>query len=277
MEDREKRTIRLRGNTLVVTADPDLVAAQLDGSVGRTPQEVLSEPLRNNISTDEIIPGWCCYWYDEKLGDYAYLGLRGRKFGEGAVRAFHPQLIVSGEAKGCGSSREHAVYAEKYAGAELVFARSFERIYRQNCRNVGILTCDDFELLTALLEGEELPLAAFTARENGIERAIIDSGGLFGFNRWQRNRGESATWSDFAAKRPLNVIERIIQNKLSARNSCPAGSSVKIGESYFIKTDVRFSHEYVTPMAAGMFEQQFGTEAEVVDPETCYFFQDHLS
>jgi 3-isopropylmalate/(R)-2-methylmalate dehydratase large subunit len=282
MKNSEQRTISLRGNVLVITEDPGLVAAQLDGSIGRMPSELLSQPLRNNISTDEIIPGWCCYWYNEKLGDYAYLGLRGRTFGEGAVRAYRPQLVVSGEAKGCGSSREHAVYAEKYAGAEVVFARSFERIYQQNCRNVGIITCEDFDLLAALLAGEELPLAAFTAREDDIARAIVDCGGLFGFNRLRRDRAERdraefAGSSAFSASRPLNVVEKIIQSRLSPRNPCPAGASVATGQSYFVEADVRFSHEYVTPMAADMFDRQFGPEAVLADRRTCYFFQDHLS
>ncbi|MGR4879928.1 aconitase family protein [Streptomyces sp. LARHCF249] len=268
----ERRTIRLRGSVLVVTEDTDALAAQLDGSSRLTTAQLLRTPLMNNISTDEMIPGWCCYWYDEKLGDYAYLGLRGKRVGEGALRAFGPQIIVSGEAKGCGSSREHAVYAEKYAGVEVVFARSFERIYEQNCRNVGIVTCDDFELLDALLAGEELPLEAFTRRANEIERAVVDLGGLFGFNR-TGSRIEPA----FEADRPLNVVEKIIQSRLSDRNPLPADASVRIGQSYFVRTDVRFSHEYVTPMAAGMFTQQFGPGAVLADPQSVYFFQDHLS
>ncbi|MFG2881529.1 aconitase family protein [Streptomyces sp. NPDC048297] len=271
------RTIRLRGNVLVMTESPDLLASQLDGSGSSTPEQLLREPLRNNISTDEIIPGWCCYWYDEKLGDYAYLGLRGRQFGEGAVKAFAPQIIVSGEAKGSGSSREHAVYAEKYSGVQLVFARSFERIYQQNCRNVGIVTCDDFDVLAALLAGEELPLEAFTRSANDIERAVIDLGGLFGFNRAHRDGTGSAVRTAFDGSRPLNIVEKIIQSRLSSRNRPPADSSVRVGESYFVRTDVRFSHEYVTPMAAGMFTQQFGAEATLHDPDSCYFFQDHLS
>ncbi|MEV6024042.1 aconitase family protein [Streptomyces sp. NPDC052036] len=274
------RTIRLRGNVLVLTEDPGLIAAQLDGSSALTPAQLLREPLRNNISTDEIIPGWCCYWYDEKLGDYAYLGLRERRFGEGAVKAFAPQIVVSGEAKGSGSSREHAVYAEKYSGVELVFARSFERIYQQNCRNVGIVTCDDFDVLGALLDGETLPLEAFTRSANDIERAIIDLGGLFGFNREHRERGEHGEPRDgaqFGGSRPLNVVEKIIQSRLSPRNLLPADAGVRVGESYFVQADVRFSHEYVTPMAAGMFTQQFGADATLADPDSCYFFQDHLS
>ncbi|MDX3116462.1 MULTISPECIES: aconitase family protein [Streptomyces] len=271
------RTIKLRGNVLVLTEDPALLAAQLDGDSALTPEQLLREPLRNNISTDEIIPGWCCYWYDEKLGDYAYLGLRERQFGEGAVKAYAPQIIVSGEAKGSGSSREHAVYAEKYSGTELVFARSFERIYQQNCRNVGIVTCDDFEVLAALLAGEELPLEAFTRKANDIERAIIDLGGLFGFNREQSDGTRSAIRPAFAGSGPLNIVEKIIQSRLSPRNPLPEDARVRVGESYFVRADVRFSHEYVTPMAAGMFTQQFGEDATLADPDSCYFFQDHLS
>lgn len=271
------RTIAPHGNVLVLTEDPGTVAAQLTGACDRTPARLLEEPLRANISTDEIIPGWCCYWYDEKLGDYAYLGLRDRQFGEGAVKEFAPRIIVSGEAKGCGSSREHAVYAEKYAGVELVFARSFERIYQQNCRNVGILTCDDFTLLDALLAGEELPLEAFTRRATAVERSIIDLGGLFGFNRASRDGTGTRVEAAFDGARPRNIVEKIVESRLAPRNALPEGASVRVGESYFLTADVRFSHEYVTPMAAGMFRQQFGPEAGLDDPDSCYFFQDHLS
>lgn len=257
---------------LFLTADPAQVAAQLSGDGAPDPSTLVGADLLDSISTDEIIPGWCCYWYDGKLGDYAYLGLRNKLFGEGTLRSFGAQILVSGEAKGCGSSREHAVYAEKYAGVELVFARSFERIYQANCRNVGILTCDDFELLEALLAGERLPLRAFTGQATAIDRAIIDLGGLFGFNRTP-----SSVDTAFGPARPLNIVEKIIQSRLAERNRLPDRAAIRVGESYFVTADVRFSHEYVTPMAAGMFERQFGTGAVLDDPGSCYFFQDHLS
>ena len=38
-------------------------------------------PLMSNISTDEITPGWVCFYYDETLGQYVYVGMR-----EGAVQ-----------------------------------------------------------------------------------------------------------------------------------------------------------------------------------------------
>lgn len=278
---RPGETVRLHGGInggiLVLTQDAGLLAAQLDRTATTTPAALVSEPLLDNVSTDEIIPGWCCYWYDERLGDYAYLGLRHARPDPGAVRALRPRVIVSGEAKGCGSSREHAVYAEKYAGAELVFARSFERIYAQNCRNVGILTCDDFDLLDALLAGEELPVEAFTRRATGVERAIITLGGLFGYHRARAAGTTPPAGTSFAGPRPLNCVEKIIQAHLAAGHRAPEGMTVRIGESYFIEADVRFSHEYVTPMSAEMFARQFGPDAELADPDSCYFFQDHLS
>ncbi|MFC0626053.1 aconitase family protein [Kribbella deserti] len=258
-----------------MTADTTLISAQLAGNAGATVHELVRMPLLDNISTDEIIPGRCCYVYDDRLGDYVYLGLRGKAVGEGAIRTFAPQIIVSGEAKGCGSSREHAVYAEKYAGVEVVFARSFERIYEANCRNVGILTSDDFDLLDALLAGEEVPLAAFLRGRNSVERAVISSGGLFRFNRSATE--ESAVAVAFGEARPLNTVEKMIQARLSARNRCPEGATVHVGESYFVDVDVRFSHEYVTPMAAEMFLREFGPDAALADASSAYFFQDHLS
>jgi 3-isopropylmalate/(R)-2-methylmalate dehydratase large subunit len=257
-----------------MTRDPELRRLQLTAPDSTVEMTLLDEPLLDNISTDEIIPGWCCYWYDQKLGDYAYLGLRDNVFGEGAVRSIRPQIIVSGVSKGCGSSREHAVYAERYAGVEIVFAESFEKIYEQNCRNVGIVTCDDFGVLRELMAGAELPLSVFHRRFNAIERSVIDAGGLFRFNA-QRRAGSITPAAELGPQRALNCVEKIIQKHLPDNGT--GTGRVCVGESYFVTTDVRFSHEYVTPMAAEMFHQQFGAEAILADPRSCYFFQDHLS
>jgi len=52
---------------------------------------------------------------------------------------------------------------------------------------------------------------------------------------------------------------------------------VKPGEAGFFRTDIRFSHEYVTPMSAIFFEQKVGMEGKVVDPGSVLFFRDHLT
>src|SRR5204862_2985139 len=53
--------------------------------------------------------------------------------------------------------------------------------------------------------------------------------------------------------------------------------AVKPGDSGFARTDLRFSHEYVTPMAAIFFDQLVGRDAPVNDPGSVLFFRDHLT
>ncbi|MDT8369641.1 MAG: aconitase family protein, partial [Longimicrobiales bacterium] len=52
---------------------------------------------------------------------------------------------------------------------------------------------------------------------------------------------------------------------------------VEPGEAGFFRTDIRFSHEYVTPMSAIFFEQKVGGDARVRDPGSILFFRDHLT
>ena len=54
-------------------------------------------------------------------------------------------------------------------------------------------------------------------------------------------------------------------------------SYVRAGDEGFVRTDIRFSHEYVTPMAAIFWEQHVGADAKIVDPESVLFFRDHLT
>ncbi|MGH7674593.1 MAG: 3-isopropylmalate dehydratase large subunit, partial [Gemmatimonadales bacterium] len=49
------------------------------------------------------------------------------------------------------------------------------------------------------------------------------------------------------------------------------------GDEGFVVCDIRFSHEYVTPMAAIFFEQLVGPDERVADPGSIYLFRDHLT
>src|SRR5207247_6953896 len=85
--------------------------------------------LRDNISTDEITPAYICYYYDETLGDFPYLGLKcGAEFPitRGSVKRGGFVVSVSGKRRGKGSSREQSPYAEMCAGIKLVVAENIE-------------------------------------------------------------------------------------------------------------------------------------------------------
>ena len=57
---------------------------------------------------------------------------------------------VSGKRRGKGSSREQSPYAEMCAGIQVVIAENIERIYKQNCQNLGLLTSTNFSLIDSI-------------------------------------------------------------------------------------------------------------------------------
>ncbi|MEO8055940.1 MAG: aconitase family protein [Acidobacteriota bacterium] len=232
--------------------------------------------LRDQISTDEITPGWVCFHHDEALGRFAYLGVtcaeggdRVTPFGEGAVRAGGFAVSVAGRRRGKGSSREQAPYAERAAGLRLLVAESFERIYRQNAINLGMLVTTDFSVLERVRRGEEIPLSFFTDGEDAVTRGVVEAGGLLPYTR-ARLAGRAVPPPFGRASRPMTLAEKI----LARHAGVPA---VAPGDAGFVRTDWRFSHEYVTPMAANAFEAELGSAARVMDPESVLLFRDHLA
>jgi 3-isopropylmalate/(R)-2-methylmalate dehydratase large subunit len=276
----EKRppSVRLQGRILYLVDDADLVRRQLEGEDLSWPPPA---PLRDNISTDEITPAYICYYYDERLGDFPYLGLRaGGSFPvtPGSVKAGGFVCSVAGKRRGKGSSREQSPYAELCAGIKLVIAESIERIYRENCQNLGVLTSTDFSLIEKVERGEEIPLSAFTEGEGEITRGIIEYGGLFQYNL-ARLQGKVQVPAIKTGRRPMTLAEKIIARhwvRDLARDEVGV-PYVKPGDEGFVRTDIRFSHEYVTPMAAIFWERYVGKDVKIADPDSVFFFRDHLT
>src|SRR5512132_1754407 len=114
--------VSFRGRVLFLSENADVVKRQLAGedvdlrSAGK---------LRDNISTDEITPAYICYYFDETLGEFPYLGLKaGSEFPikQGSVKKGGFVASVSGKRRGKGSSREQSPYAEMMAGIRVVIA-----------------------------------------------------------------------------------------------------------------------------------------------------------
>src|SRR5712692_4439504 len=192
---RRDERVRFTGRILFLTEDTSSIRQQLDatGDEAKALEDELAQrlmnddlPLMSNIATDEMTPGWVCFYYDETLSQYVYVGMR-----EGAVKKDEVKnggfaVVVSGLSKGCGSSRETAPYAEKWAGIQLVIARSIEKIYGQNSQNIGLLTSTDFGLSERIRRGQEIELAEFTKGLDPISQSIVEYGGLFNYNKARR-------------------------------------------------------------------------------------------
>jgi 3-isopropylmalate/(R)-2-methylmalate dehydratase large subunit len=337
--------LRFEGRVLFLVDDADLVRRQLEGEDLEV-TDALRAKLRDQISTDEITPAYICYYFDETLGQFPYLGLRaGGEFPvkRGTVKNGGFVCSVSGKRRGKGSSREQSPYAEMMAGIRVVIAENIERIYNENCQNLGVLTSTDFSLIERIRNNEEIPLEAFTDGVDPITREIIEYGGLFEYNvaRMQgtaaippvhsqlehddspessgdreevrRMRGASDRdphpdrWtpedaaiqvaatsqptdrgvpeSGHVVKEPargrkaMTIAEKIFASRwvVDAAKGRFGVPWVQPGDSGFVRTDLRFSHEYVSPMAAIFFEEKLGPEARVTDSESILMFRDHLT
>jgi 3-isopropylmalate/(R)-2-methylmalate dehydratase large subunit len=268
-------TVRLTGRVLYLTEDLSLLSAQLAG------HDLPYDPARkllDKVSTDEMAPGWASYHYDETLGRYALVGLRGGKVAADAVRGGGFDVLVAGASMGCGSSRETAPYSQVAAGVKLVIAASFEKIYRQNAQNIGLLTSTDYSLLARIANGEPLPIEEFTRGLDPVSREIVERGGLFAYSK-ARLSGAVREPPVTTPGRPMTLAEKIVaRHALTGGPQGPVGvAAVAPGDAVFVRTDVRFSHEYVTPMADALFRAGFGDEARVEAPQEVYAFRDHLT
>lgn len=279
----EKRPshVRFHGRILFLTEDPELITRQLNGEdlSWDTSNPANNPKLRDDISTDEITPAHYCFYFDQTLGEIPYMGLRCGgvlPIGRGDVKKARFVCAVSGKRRGKGSSREQSPYAEMSAGIQLVIAENIERIYKQNCQNLGLLTSTNFSLIDKVRTGEEIPLTEFTQGEDEITRQVIEHGGLFPFNvaRLQKKVFLPPIQT---GKRQMTLAEKIFARHMLNENGDAGVSHVKPGDTGFARADLRFSHEYVTPMAAIFFEHYVGKDVKVNDPSTILFFRDHLT
>jgi 3-isopropylmalate/(R)-2-methylmalate dehydratase large subunit len=273
------------GRTLYLTEDASLLARQLAGEDLAWNANDPAQKLRDDVSTDEITPGWTCFHHDAALGRFAYLGLtcrdgetRVQPVGEDAVRRGGFAVSVAGRRRGKGSSREQAPYAERAAGIRLLVAESFERIYRQNAINLGMFVTSDFSVLERVREGREIALSFFTEGEDPITRGVIEAGGLLPYTR-ARLAGRVSPPPVTTGRRGMTLVERILARRVvtdpAAREAgVPA---VAPGDACFVRADLRFSHEYVTPMAAECFAEVLGKGTRVKDPGSVLLFRDHLT
>ena len=112
---------------------------------------------RDNINTDEIIParylnsdneaelaGHCLEDLDDKFVEKVKPG----------------DIIVGGEDFGCGSSREHAVWAIRGVKVAAVIASSFARIFYRNAINCGFLVIEAPGVVDKINDGDELEIDA---------------------------------------------------------------------------------------------------------------------
>ena len=128
---------------------------------------------RDHINTDEIIPAR--YLNMDKEADLAKHAMED--IDTGFVANVQPgDAIIAGENFGCGSSREHAVWALRGAGVKVVIADSFARIFYRNCINNGFLAIECQGVSNSVLSGAEIDIDI----KNGLIKDL-DTGKSYAF------------------------------------------------------------------------------------------------
>lgn len=123
----------------------------------------------DNVDTDRIIPARFLSRVSRSgYGELLFADVRGDGFPLDRRDAAGASILVVGTNFGCGSSREHAVWAIQQAGFRAVIAKrtpdsaAYSDIFRQNSANCGLL----------LVELEEPNHGKLVAAGNGSEATI---------------------------------------------------------------------------------------------------------
>jgi 3-isopropylmalate/(R)-2-methylmalate dehydratase small subunit len=169
--------------------------------------------LGKNIDTDQIIPAeHLVYSLSEPeevkmYGKYALSGVPPAEGGlpegnipfvkEGEFESEYA-IIIAGPNFGCGSSREHAPFSLKVAGAKAIVAESYARIFYRNCVDGGfVIPYETAEHLNQIVRtGDELKIdidantvenlstnTVFTLNPLGDVFSIVRAGGIFAYAR----------------------------------------------------------------------------------------------
>ncbi len=110
---------------------------------------------RNHINTDEIIPARYLNTDDKmELASHCLEDL-DKEF---VNKVKEGDVIVAGEDFGCGSSREHAVWAIRGVKVQTVIAKSFARIFYRNAINNGFYIIESPEALEKINDGDEVEI-----------------------------------------------------------------------------------------------------------------------
>lgn len=104
---------------------------------------VVSIKVKNNISTDEILPAGAAVLPFRsnipEISKYTFFQIDETYYKRAVEHQKSGHFIIAGVNYGQGSSREHAVMAPRFLGVRVVIAKSYARIHWQNLANFGIL------------------------------------------------------------------------------------------------------------------------------------------
>ncbi len=260
---------------LFLTKDLGLIKRQLYDGLDLKMEDVNPNDLLDDINTDMMTPAWVCFDHaPSEIAKNAYAGLMHegmRVFNENALINGNFEVIVSGQRKGTGSSRETAAQCERWAGIRIVIASSFAPIHERNNINLGQLM-GDYSILSRLQAGESIALDEFTQKYDPVTRTVIENGGLFAFASKLSNEEISLPPLN-TGDRPMTMAEKIIARNLVGQKE---GQCVKPNDPVIAQVQGGYSHEFTTAQVHTFLSEEYGDDYSLPNPDKFAVFEDHL-
>ena len=260
---------------LFLTKDLGLIKKQLYDGLNLNMRDINPEDLLDDINTDVMTPAWVCFDHEpSEIAKNAYAGLMQdgmRVFREKALIDGNFEIIVSGQRKGTGSSRETAAQCERWAGIRIVIASSFAPIHERNNINLGQLMAG-YDTLQKLQDGESIPLSEFTSKYDPVTRLIIEAGGLFPFAEKLTKKQISLSPLD-TEERPMTMAEKIISRNLVGQKE---GQCVQPNDPVIAQVQGGYSHEFTTAQVHTFLTEEYGEGYSLPNPSKFAVFEDHL-
>ena len=160
----------------------------------------------DNVNTDVIFPG-----------KYTYTLMEPEEMARHALEDLDPDfagkvnpgdIVVAGKNFGCGSSREQAASCLKYAGVQVVIAKSFARIFFRNAINQGLPVIQSPGAVDNIAAGEEIRIdftqGKIHCRQGTFEfppfpesvLGILEAGGLIAYTRQKLLKNLNKAYKD---------------------------------------------------------------------------------
>ena len=260
---------------LFLTKDLSLIKKQLYEGLNLKMEDIDPSDLLDDINTDMMTPAWVCFDHEpSEIAKNAYAGLMHegmRVFRENALIDGNFEVIVSGQRKGTGSSRETAAQCERWAGIRIVIASSFAPIHERNNLNLGQLM-GGYDILKRLQNGEDISLSEFTERYDPVTQTVIENGGLFAFASKLSN-GEISLPPLNTDDRPMTMAEKIIARNLVGQEE---GQCVKPNDPVIAQVQGGYSHEFTTAQVHTFLTEEYGEDYKLPNPDKFAVFEDHL-
>ncbi|MEK7436814.1 MAG: aconitase family protein [Pseudomonadota bacterium] len=267
------KRLQLPGRILFLSEDPEKIGAQLaGGDLGLD----AALPLRDDVSTDEMTPQTVCLLFDERIGAGLLLAYKAgdrHPIVRNAIKEGGFSVVVAGKRYGKGSSREHSPLAHVAAGIRLIIAASFERIFRQNCDNLGLFTSSDLGLIERIQGGEAVCVEELVSRRETLAADLLRSGGLLAYGKQQGIAASAASAAAVVESGgPQTLVEKIL-----ARHALVPHRPLASGAGGFVRADWRFSIDYYTGMIAHILHSNFERPVAMHERDRILLFEDHLT